>query len=500
MPSPEDQLRDMLRVAAEPDTTPRPGADGLLARARRRERLRRTGTPLAAAAAVLLVVAGIAAAVQPTRRAAVAGGPGPQLWTVTTNLLQRDHGPLIACANTEDSNPPHCGGPVVVGVDPADLPLAPEAQAHRDFYPPGTVWTATMRLVGTYEALTNTLTLVEPPRAAARDLLPTPPPQPGCSTPTGRAAAGDEAGRRRLEAYVGEQPDNAGVYLYFNGSAPVVMTAQFTGALPRHAAEIRGLYDGPLCLVQVDVTERALSDTADRTTLALTAIGFAYLDNSTDAIRQNAHITVVAATHEQVRELEARFGPHLQVGSFLTPLQPEAPSSIPPSPVPTPAVTATPAASPNSTPAPNGGCDPGTTPVPQSEPPTTLRTTDPFGKPAIETIHPLTCSTNHTSGGGIRPFGGTPLFDYRLRSPRDIEVTVPVGGGCDKSGTPSISVTEERTRVVLTATVVGRVAYQGDRPCTTQLFVQYLTAHLSESLGDREVVDGYSGRTLSPLG
>ena len=158
----------------------------------------------------------------------------------------------------------------------------------------------------------------------------------------------------------------------------------------------------------------------------LPQLGFHLLGSDVDAIGQHAGISVVAATTQQVRQLQDRYGVALQVGSYLTPLQPEAPSGLPPAPA-----------------------------------------------------------------GARTAVDGLFLVDART-----LRVELPVGGGCDTTGTAAAVAQESPARIVLRGTVRGRTRPHGVRVCNKMLLVQAIVVRLSAPLGTREVVDGLTGRIL----
>ena len=82
-------------------------------------------------------------------------------------------------------------------------------------------------------------------------------------------------------------------------------------------------------------------------------------------------------------------------------------------------------------------------------------------------------------------------------------VSVPVGGGCDATGTATVAVEEGRDRVTLTARVERPPStpeasqQRPDEVCTADLILQRIDVELREPLGSREVYDGVTGRPLT---
>ena len=87
---------------------------------------------------------------------------------------------------------------------------------------------------------------------------------------------------------------------------------------------------------------------------------------------------------------------------------------------------------------------------------------------------------------------------YGTTAPERLSVSVVIGGGCYRtSGVARVEVEESADRVVLRATVVGRSArLAGVCPAVAQL--QQVVVALASPLAARPVVDGVSGRSLTP--
>jgi len=74
-------------------------------------------------------------------------------------------------------------------------------------------------------------------------------------------------------------------------------------------------------------------------------------------------------------------------------------------------------------------------------------------------------------------------------------VTVAAGhGGCDDG--PAVHVLETADSVVLSASVAG----SDDGPCTAQLLAEDVTVKLRRPLGDRLLLDAFTGRPVSSAG
>lgn len=108
-----------------------------------------------------------------------------------------------------------------------------------------------------------------------------------------------------------------------------------------------------------------------------------------------------------------------------------------------------------------------------------------------------------------RALSGEPVaierFVYTL-SPdgRDVTVTVPVGGGCQTTGTAVVAA-EEGTQVTLRATVTRPAAPSPsplppgvERACPANLVTQQATVRLDAPLANRFVIDGLDNKQIIP--
>lgn len=281
--------------------------------------MRTTVRHLALLPACLVVVLGAVACGDDAEP--VASGPGtdpaaapsttaPPRYTATATVLEStDHGPQL-CFGVEDSYPPQCGGPDVVGWDWDDVEGAESAG--------GTTW-GTYTLVGTWDGAA--LTLTEPPRA------PEPPTDPGaadrfrspCPVPEGGwqvvdpATATDEALDRAVE-HARSQPDVGGVWLDqsmnpatseegMNDPTRLVLNVTFTGDLERHEAELRERWGGALC---VSGAERSAAELARVRAEAEAAAGD-LVWSSTDEVTGTVELGVVVDDGLQAR-FDERYG------------------------------------------------------------------------------------------------------------------------------------------------------------------------------------------------
>lgn len=206
-----------------------------------------------------------------------------------------------------------------VDVHGLDLDSVPDVTVYDD----GTVETPLLRLVGTINLWT--LTLTEPATLATGDpaLSESTLWQPDRSLwRTACADPGDApatAGQRQdAIEYAKAQPDVGHVW---RSEDARVLNVSFTGDLERHRREMRERYPGPLCVVQAAVSMADLSELqrsvhADREVLE--AEGIVVL--GTQIPKDRLVIETVAAGPEEVEFLRERYGPPVHVTSWLQPL------------------------------------------------------------------------------------------------------------------------------------------------------------------------------------
>lgn len=178
-------------------------------------------------------------------------------YAVSTTVLESpDHGPQLCLGGVEQSLPPQCGGPDVVGFQWADADGEESAN--------GTTW-GEYGLVGTWDG--DRFTLTEPPgdpdSVPRPDRWPDPDFSTPCDPPEGGWALVDERlmsteARSAATTYADQQPNLGAVWVdqdaAWNGARPDdvdagVLTFSFTGDLHRHEAQLRQRYGGPICVV-----------------------------------------------------------------------------------------------------------------------------------------------------------------------------------------------------------------------------------------------------------
>lgn len=274
--------------------------------------------PLTAAIAVTALVVPVTLALRdgPDDRAATpAQSSQPeQLWTGTATLLQTPDGELTLCGGgiLQSLPPAGCGGPRVLGLDPMTVDGA-------ERYDNGTVTTPSVRLVGTWDG--TALTVTQPPESREPEQA-TPPddiPGPSCPEPEGGWPFDrfDQAGWERVTQYAATQPD-AGTPRVDDSQRS--LTVPFTGDLDRHRAEIAELYDGPVCVEQVERSEREMQALFDDVQRELERRGLQMMGGSPGSGRGYVDVSLVAIEPDEQAELEAEYDGRLRIESFLQPL------------------------------------------------------------------------------------------------------------------------------------------------------------------------------------
>lgn len=244
-----------------------------------------------------------------------------------TVLESPDHGPQLCLGGVDDSYPPQCGGPDIIGWDWS----AVEAESAS-----GTTW-GTFTVVGTYDGTTFTMTRPAGP-PDHRDDGPRPDFSSPCDAPEGGWAVVDEttateAGQDAARTYAQAQPDFAGLWVdqsinpaagadpvdefAMNDPTKLVLNVRFTGDLAAHEAALRSRFGGALCVSGAERTEADLRGIQDELTRAVDG----FLFSSTDIIRGVVEIGVVVADPMVQAELDETYGAGVvELQGALTPV------------------------------------------------------------------------------------------------------------------------------------------------------------------------------------
>lgn len=257
---------------------------------------------------------------------------GEQRYTVTTTVLESpQHGPQLCLGGVQDSYPPQCGGPDVVGWDWEQVPAKESAS--------GTTW-GDYTVVGTWDG--ERFRLTEPPTEptpvdppADDDRFATPCPEPDGGWQVVDPATATDAAMQAAIEYAEAQPDVGGVWLdqsinpasrqdqpdegAMNDPARLVLNITFTGDLARHEAAIRERWGGPLCVSEAAESmpelERIRAEVEEE-------LAGEYLHSSIDVVRGRVEIGVIADDGSLQRRFDERHGDGVVlVGSALQPVE-----------------------------------------------------------------------------------------------------------------------------------------------------------------------------------
>ncbi|MGA5764877.1 hypothetical protein [Nonomuraea bangladeshensis] len=228
------------------------------------------------------------------------------------------HGPQM-CAAMQESLPPQCGGPDIVGWDWSKV-------QHESVQ--GTKW-GQYRVVGTWDG--SRLTLTEPPGAAVQGRLeehrfnsPCPVPEGGWR-PADPAKATQEAlqaTQQRLEneetvggvwldqSYLDSIPGYDGskrewAEKYANDPTKLVLNVKFTGDLAGREAWIRESWGGALCVSQA---QRSLETLRQIQEFVGDDLGQRITSTSVDIMKEQVVVGVWVAGEELQQRLEDKYG------------------------------------------------------------------------------------------------------------------------------------------------------------------------------------------------
>lgn len=226
----------------------------------------------------------------------------------TTVLESPGHGPQLCLGGVQESYPPQCGGPDIVGWDWS----AVDAESAN-----GTTW-GTYSVEGTWDGETFTLTgpVGEPDfsgQGGETDFS-TPCDEPDGGWQVVDASTATQDGQDAAATYAQAQPDFAGLWvdqsinpasdeLGLNDPSKLILNVRFTGDLDRHEAELRDRFGGSLCVIEATRTEAELRTIQEDV--------FEEVDGfyaSTDIIRGVVEIGVVVADPALQAELDERYG------------------------------------------------------------------------------------------------------------------------------------------------------------------------------------------------
>lgn len=241
-------------------------------------------------------------------------GEGQRYEATGTVLESPDHGPQLCLGAVEDSYPPQCGGPDLVGWDWEAVDDAESAN--------GTTW-GSYHVVGTSED--GTFTLTEPAGPAEpveRDDVDftAPCPEPAGGWAVVDVATTTDAAQAAANEHAARQPDYAGSWVdqsvnpamadgfdpgdeeQANDPTKLVLVVRFTGELERHEQELRELWGGALCVTGAERTEAELAAIQEEVSREP-----GLLWSSPDVVGNRVELGVILDDGVQAR-LDERFG------------------------------------------------------------------------------------------------------------------------------------------------------------------------------------------------
>jgi hypothetical protein len=182
----------------------------------------------------------------------------------------------------------------------------------------GTSWGA-YHVVGTYEGGVLRVTEIGPFETVIEPepfLYENPCPAPGGGWVVPDPEQNTQEETRDAHAYAKAQPDyviswNDHLDEELQEFSPVVFVAAFTGEAERHEAEIRELWEGPLCVVERNVpTARELAETRREIEARLPELGLELLGSATGGLPPTISIDVVIDPGGAGQAaLDQRYGP-----------------------------------------------------------------------------------------------------------------------------------------------------------------------------------------------
>jgi hypothetical protein len=250
-----------------------------------------------------------------------APGSGRLYEADATVLDDGEQGPKLCLGAMLLSLPPRCG----------DVPIAnwdwEAVDGERSLS--GTTW-GDYHVVGTFDGeiftAVSTGAYREPPPPDPVYESPCPEPAGGWVADPDRHTQEHDGGAR---AYARSQPDYVISFVDhvdddLQEFSPVVFVAIFTGDRERHEAEIRKVWDGPLCVVELDTaTDRELRRIRREAESALPELGLTMVGSWTGGVPPRVEIDVLADPGGAGQAaLDARFGAGVvRLAPALTPVQ-----------------------------------------------------------------------------------------------------------------------------------------------------------------------------------
>lgn len=246
--------------------------------------------------------------------------PDDTVYAVTTTVLESpDHGPQLCLGGVQESLPPQCGGPDIIGWDWEDVPSKETAR--------GVTWGEYL-VAGTYDGERFTLTRPPEPPEVTTEMTSVDFSSP-CAEPEGGwrvvddAKATDEALSATLQA-MEHVRDFAGGWVD-QSAAPgtndpkrLVLNLRFTADPDRHEREVRGTWGGALCITEAERSQAELMQIQNELTGRE-----GMLSTSTDVVRNLVRVTVILDREGSLQqEMDDRYGTGVvEVDSALKPAE-----------------------------------------------------------------------------------------------------------------------------------------------------------------------------------
>jgi hypothetical protein len=238
--------------------------------------------------------------------------PDPdQLYEANATVLEdRTHGPMLCLGGILTSLPPQCGSVSIAGWNWQ----AVEGEETVG----GTTW-GSYHVIGTYDGEVFAVRDVgpfenDPPASETDSDFASPCPEPpGGWTGLDHATQEDND---EAAAYARSQPDYVTAWVTHLDPAavefsPVIFNVVFTGDRERHEAELRKLWDGPLCVVERDVANaRELARIRKEVEADLDELGLRMLWSQGPGVEPVIEIGVIVDVGGKAQAaLDARYGP-----------------------------------------------------------------------------------------------------------------------------------------------------------------------------------------------
>jgi hypothetical protein len=222
-----------------------------------------------------------------------AAQPASELYEANATVFEADEGPMLCLGAMRMSLPPRCGDVPIANWD-WETVGGEESMA-------GATWGA-YRIVGTFDGEVFTVATVGPfetvdePETYVYE-TPCPEPEGGWVVPDPEHNTQEDV--RPAGAYARAQPDYTISWVdhldeELQEFSPVVFIAVFTGDAGRHEAEIRKVWNGPLCVVERDgPTARGLAKIRKEVEARLPELGLQLLGSGTGGFPPTVYIEVV---------------------------------------------------------------------------------------------------------------------------------------------------------------------------------------------------------------